>query len=143
MFRNGDAVVGAAWPYQTNALKAAGVSVADTIPSEGATGWADTYMLATKAPDPNCAYDWMKWVSTPKVQAEQAVSFGETPVNSKACPIMDKLSKGACSQYHANDVAYSKNIYFWKTPIPDCGNGKSNCESYSAWQQAWTTDVSN
>ena len=55
-------MVGAAWPYQTNTLVAAGAPVADTIPSQGATGWADTWMLATKAPHPNCAYKWMQWV---------------------------------------------------------------------------------
>jgi putative spermidine/putrescine transport system substrate-binding protein len=141
MFKNGDASVGAAWPYQTNALKASGVSVADTIPQEGATGWADTWLLATKAPHPNCAYQWMKWVSTPKVQAQQAISFGETPVNSQACPIMDQLAKGSCAQYHANDPSYSSSIAFWKTPLANCGNGKTDCMAYSDWQQAWTTEV--
>ena len=142
MFKNGDAVVGAAWPYQTNALKAAGATVADTIPSEGATGWADTWMMATKAPDPNCAYDWLKWISTPTVQAQQAIYFGETPANTLSCPIMDQLSKGSCEQYHANaTAAYFNSIKFWKTPIQDCGNGKDDCIPYSEWQQAWTTEV--
>lgn len=141
MFKNGDASVGAAWPYQTNSLKASGVSVADTIPQEGATGWADTWLLATKAPHPNCAYLWMKWASTPTVQAQQAVYFGETPVNSKACPIMDQLAKGSCAQYHANDPNYSASIAFWKTPLANCGNGKTDCMAYSDWQQAWTTEV--
>jgi putative spermidine/putrescine transport system substrate-binding protein len=143
MFKNGDAVVGAAWPYQTNALKAAGAPVADTIPSEGATWWADTWMMATKAPDPNCAYDWLKWISTPTVQAQQAIYFGETPANTLSCPIMDQLSKGSCEQYHANaSAAYFNSIKFWKTPIQDCGNGKNDCIPYSPqWQQAWTTEV--
>ena len=48
-------------------------------------------MLATKAPHPNCAYMWMKYVTTPKVQAQQALFFGETPVNPKACAVMNKL----------------------------------------------------
>ena len=51
-------------------------------------------MLAAKAPDPNCAYKWMKWVSTPKVQAEEALSFGETPANTQACPNMDNDPEG-------------------------------------------------
>jgi putative spermidine/putrescine transport system substrate-binding protein len=141
MFKNGDASVGAAWPYQTNTLKASGVPVADTIPQEGATGWADSWLLATKAPHPNCAYMWMKWISTPKAQAQQAISFGETPVNTKACQIMDQLAKGSCAQYHADDPTYSQSIAFWKTPLAECGNGKSDCTPYSDWQQAWTTEV--
>src|SRR5262249_44751445 len=68
--QSGTTVVGGAWPYQTNTLVAAGDKVADTIPpAQGATGWADTWMLATHAPHPNCAYKWMQWVTTPKVQA--------------------------------------------------------------------------
>ena len=142
MFKNGDAVVGAAWPYQTNTLVADDAPVADTIPQEGATGWADTWMLATKAPHPNCAYLWTQWVSTPRVQAQQAIYFGETPANTKACAIMDQISKGACAQYHADAPAsYFNSIAFWKTPIADCGDGTNECVPYSEWQQAWTTEV--
>ena len=35
LFQSGTTVVGAAWPYQTNTLMAAGAKVADTIPSPG------------------------------------------------------------------------------------------------------------
>ncbi|HKW08412.1 MAG TPA: ABC transporter substrate-binding protein [Candidatus Dormibacteraeota bacterium] len=141
LFQNGDVVVGAAWPYQTIQLKAAGAPVDETIPSEGATGWADTWMLATKAPHPNCAYLWDKWVSTPQVQAEQALSFGETPVNSKACAEMESLQSGSCAQYHADQTStsYFDTIKFWKTPLADCGNGQTNCVPYEQWVSAWTT----
>jgi putative spermidine/putrescine transport system substrate-binding protein len=82
---------------------------------------------------------WIKWVSTPKVQAQQAIYFGETPANTKACKIMDQLSKGSCAQYHANaSKAYFNSIKFWKTPVKNCGNGKSDCMDYTKWQQAWT-----
>ena len=141
LFSNGDVVVGAAWPYQTIQLKDASVPVDETIPQEGATGWADTWMLATKAPHPNCAYLWDKWVSTPQVQAEQALSFGETPVNSKACAEMESLQSGSCAQYHADQTgaAYFDTIKFWKTPLADCGNGQTNCVPYEQWVSAWTT----
>jgi putative spermidine/putrescine transport system substrate-binding protein len=139
LFQSGTTVVGAAWPYQTNTLAAAGAKVADTIPAEGATGWADTWMLAAKAPHPNCAYKWMQWATTPKVQAEQAVYFGETPANKLACPIMDSLQKGACAAYHANaPEAYFQTIKFWKTPLAQCGNGKNDCVPFQQWVSAWT-----
>ena len=142
MFTNGEAVIGAAWPYQESQLKGAKVSVASVIPQEGATGWADTWMFATKAPHPNCAYLWLKYISTPKVQAQQAVTYGETPDNSLACPLMDQLQKGACAQYHANAPAsYFNSISLWKTPLATCDNGKMDCVPYSQWQQAWTTEV--
>jgi putative spermidine/putrescine transport system substrate-binding protein len=139
LFKNGSATVGASWPYQTNTLQAAHAPVKDLIPKEGATGWADTWMISSKAKHPNCAVMWIKWVSTPLVQAQQAIYFGETPANTKACKVMDRLSKGSCAQYHANaTTAYFKSIKFWKTPTKDCGNGQSNCVDYTKWQQAWT-----
>jgi putative spermidine/putrescine transport system substrate-binding protein len=139
LFKNGGATVGASWPYQTITLQAAKAPVKDLIPREGATGWADTYMISSKAKHPNCAVLWIKWVSTPKVQAQQAISFGETPANLKACAVMDKLSRGSCQHYHANaPAAYFRSIKFWKTPVKACGNGKNNCMDYTKWQQAWT-----
>jgi putative spermidine/putrescine transport system substrate-binding protein len=141
LFESRDVMVGNAWPYQTNQLVADGkVAVADTIPQEGATGWGDTWMLATNATHPNCAYMWVKFVSTPQVQAEQALSFGETPVNTKACAVMDATVAGSCHQYHADASAqYFQQIKFWKTPIATCADGSKNCVDYSKWVAAWTS----
>jgi putative spermidine/putrescine transport system substrate-binding protein len=138
LFRNGDASIGAAWPYMTNTLRDSGAPVAETIPVEGATGWADSWMISAHAPHPNCAYAWINFVTTPHVQAQQALSFGETPANTKACAEMNKLTPGSCAKYHADaPESYFKRISFWKTPVRACGNGQSNCLDYSAWQQAW------
>ncbi len=138
-FANGDVSLGAIWPADTAALQQKGVPVKEVIPSAGATGWADTWMLAKKAPHPNCAYLWMKYVTTPKPEAQQALIFRETPVNPKACPIMDKMEAGSCAKFHLNEpLPYYNTIKFWKTPIPDCGNGKKDCMDYNAWQTAWT-----
>src|SRR3954469_11707377 len=124
LFKNGDAVVGASWPYQTNTLKADKVPVKDTIPQEGATGWADTWMLSSGSKHPNCAYAWMKYISEPKPQAQQAIYFGESPANTKACAEMDKIAKGSCAQYHGDaPPAYFQSIKFWRTPTRDCSNG--------------------
>ncbi|NHO54156.1 extracellular solute-binding protein [Acetobacter estunensis] len=138
LFKSGDAHVGAAWPYQANTLRAAGVPVQDSVPDEGATGWADSWMISAHAEHPNCAYLWINHVLTPKVQAQQALSFGETPANTKACAEMDAQQAGSCKQYHADASSdYFASIHFWKTPVKDCGNGKKECLDYGAWQRAW------
>jgi len=139
LFKNGGSTIGASWPYQVNTLKAAKVPVVGVIPKEGVTGWADTWMLSSKAKHPNCAYKWMQYITQPKPQAQQAVYFGETPVNKKACAVMDVLSKGSCAQYSGNaPESYYRSIKFWKTPIAACGNGKKNCTDLRAWTTAWT-----
>jgi putative spermidine/putrescine transport system substrate-binding protein len=79
-------------------------------------------------------------VSTAKVQAEQALSWGETPVNSQACAQMEALQAGSCAAFHADAPgSYFDSIKFWKTPIADCGNGNTNCKAYADWVAAWTT----
>jgi len=141
-FKNGNAIIGAGWPYQVSTLKAARFPIGTTIPSEGATGWADTWMLAAKAPHPNCAYKWMQYISTPQVQALQAVTYGETPDNKLACGYMDKLQAGSCEEYHANaPQSYFATISLWKTPLATCDNGQSDCVPYAQWVAAWTTQV--
>ena len=141
-FQNGNVTVGAGWPYQVSTLKAAKFPIGSTVPAEGATGWADTWMLAAKAPHPNCAYLWMQYISTPQVQAKQAVTYGETPDNSKACAYMDKLQAGSCAEYHANAPAsYLASISLWKTPLATCDNGQNDCVPYADWVTAWNTQV--
>jgi putative spermidine/putrescine transport system substrate-binding protein len=138
-FKNGDVWMGAGWPYQTLQLQGAKAPIKEVVPLP-TTGWADTWMLAKKAPHPNCAYMWMKYVTTPQVEAKQALVFGETPVNPKACSYMNKMQKGSCAKYHLNEpAAYYNKIKFWKTPVPQCGWKPGNgCMDYSAWQRAWT-----
>ena len=141
-FKNGDVTLGAGWPYQVSALTDAKFPIGSVVPSEGATGWADSWMLAAKAPHPNCAYLWMRYISTPKVQAQQAVNYGETPDNKLACPYMNKIQAGSCELYHANaPQSYFDSISLWKTPVATCDNGQQNCVPYAEWQQAWTTQV--
>ena len=137
-FKNGDVWIGAGWPYQTLQLQAAHAPIKEIVPNP-TTGWADTWMLATRAPHPNCAYKWMKYVTQPQPEAKQALVFGETPVNPLACPYMNKIKKGSCVGYHLKEPAsYFKRIKFWKTPIPQCGWTKSQtCMDYNAWVQAW------
>ena len=97
--------MGAGWPYQVSPLTAAKFPIGSVVPSEGATGWADTWMLAAKAPAPELRYMWMQYISTPKVRPCRPSPYGETPDNKLACPYMDKLQAGSCAEYHANAPA--------------------------------------
>jgi putative spermidine/putrescine transport system substrate-binding protein len=137
-------VVGTTWPYQVNTLLGAGVPVKSVVPSEGMTGWADTWMLSAHAQHPNCMLKWMGWMLTPTAQSMVAESFGESPANPKACPLLDagvgdyKLAD-FCTAYHVTDQSYYSTIAFWKTPIVDCGDSRGQtCVDYSAWTQKWT-----
>jgi putative spermidine/putrescine transport system substrate-binding protein len=138
-FTSKASVVGTTWPYQTNTLKASDVPVEAVVPTEGMTGWADTWMLASKAKHPNCMYKWMAWMVTPHVQTEVAEYFGEAPANPKACAELDKVYgsygvKDFCTLYSVNDKSFYDSISFWKTPQADCGDGRGQvCIPYDRW----------
>ena len=105
MYQDGEAVVGSAGLYQALQLQSVGIPVAEAAPGEGMTAWGDSWMLAARAPHPNCAYLWAEYTTTPQVQAQQAHLFGETPVNSKACGSLNALEAGSCAKYHADATA--------------------------------------
>ena len=75
-FTNEGVVASGSWPFQVNTLVANKQPIASTVPAEGATGWADTTMLHANAKHPNCAYKWLEWSISPKVQGDVAAWFG-------------------------------------------------------------------
>jgi putative spermidine/putrescine transport system substrate-binding protein len=143
-FTSGASVVGTTWSYQLNALQAAGVPVEGIVPSEGMTGWADTWMMSSHAQHPNCMLKWMAWMITPEVQTQVAEYFGEAPANPKACQYLDVgygsyAFPGFCDKFGVNDASFYNSIAFWKTPQADCGDARGQtCIDYSDWTQKWT-----
>ena len=136
-FAQGDSVLGTTWQVITNLLVADKVPVKAILPSDGSTGWSDTWMLSSKAQHPNCMVKWMNWMESPKVQAQVAEWFGEAPANPKACAYTS--DKTFCNTYHVNDPAYYRRVYFWKTPTRNCRDKRGNaCVDYPQWVQAWT-----
>ena len=142
-FAGGDNAVGTTWQYQYFELKGAGKPVAASpasqgfLPEEGATGWSDTWMISSSAKHPNCMYMWMNWVVSPKVNAEIAEFFGEAPAQTLACE--HTANPNFCKEYHAEEPAFWKRVYYWQTPLADCDNGSSDCKDYNDWVQAWTS----
>jgi putative spermidine/putrescine transport system substrate-binding protein len=142
-FANGDDQVGTTWQYQYFELKGEGEPVAASpasqgfLPKEGATGWSDTWMISSEAKHPNCMYMWMNWIISPKVNAEVAELFGEAPAQSLACE--QTAERDFCAKYHAENPGFWKRVYYWETPVSDCGNGSSDCKDYNDWVQAWTS----
>jgi putative spermidine/putrescine transport system substrate-binding protein len=142
-FTNGDDQVGTTWQYQYFILKGDGQPVATSAasqgftPEEGSTGWSDTWMISSTAAHPNCMYLWMNYVVSPSVQAQIAEFFGEAPANAKACNLT--TDPNFCDDYHATDEGFWNRVYFWNTPVADCGDDRGDvCKDYNDWTAAWT-----
>ena len=139
-FNAGDMVIGTAWPVNIQYTVAAKkVPVASVIPSEGVTGWADTWMMSSHAQHPNCMLKWMAYTLQPDVQTQVAEFYGATPSNTASCAQLNKdLGKDAAT-FHCGDDAFLSQVKLWKTPLSDCADDRGQtCEDYSAWTNAWT-----
>ncbi len=132
-FKNGSSVIGTTWEYTASITP----NVATVFPKSGSTGWSDTWMVSSDNNHVNCAYMWLDWITSPKVQSQVAQWFGEAPANPKACAY---ASKGFCKTYHATDTGYISKIDFWTTPIKECLDGRTDvdCTDYNDWTDAWT-----
>jgi putative spermidine/putrescine transport system substrate-binding protein len=106
-------------------------------------------MISSQAKHPNCMYKWMDYITSPDVQAQVAQWFGEAPAQSKACdePTLTNGAKAIgydpdpkfCENYHAADPDFWNRVYFWQTPLADCGDDRGNvCKDYHDWVSAWT-----
>ncbi len=137
-FKSEGFVAAPSWPYQVNLLVGDKQPIASTIPQEGSTGWADTTMMSSKAPHPKCAYLWLEHSLDPKVQGDVAAWFGSNPAVPAGCTSSDLLGPDGCK---TNGYDNFDKIFFWKTPIADCGNGQSNCVTYDKWVETFTAIV--
>ncbi|MGH8135910.1 MAG: ABC transporter substrate-binding protein, partial [Steroidobacteraceae bacterium] len=127
-FTNEGIVASGSWPFQANTLALNQQPIASTVPAEGATGWADTTMMSATAAHPNCAYEWMEWSISPKVQGDVAAWFGSVPAVPAACTGNELLGAAGCA---TNGFENFSKIWFWRTPEAACNSGE--CVPYSRW----------
>ena len=134
-FSSGNSVVGTTWQVIKNFMPE-GSTVEAILPSEGATGWSDSWMVSSTTKSPNCAYAWLNYIDSPKANAAATEYFGEAPATADACQYG---SEGFCESYHAGDADYAAKIWYWTTPVEKCLDGRTDakCTDYSAWTTAW------
>jgi putative spermidine/putrescine transport system substrate-binding protein len=146
-FVDGSMVVGTAWPVNLTYTKGPeAANTAAVIPSEGVTGWADTWMISANAPHPNCMLKWMDHTLQPDVQAEVGIYYGAAGSNVDSCQVIaDTLGEGGQDLVDSVEYSFCGNeefldsLYLWKTPQVACGGDRGNeCVDYSQWTQAWT-----
>ncbi|MGH8679588.1 MAG: ABC transporter substrate-binding protein [Burkholderiales bacterium] len=128
-FKNEGVVASSSWGFQVNLLKSEKQPIASVVPKEGATGWADTTMMHAGAKHPNCAYMWLEHSLNKKLQGDLAAWFGSVPVVPQACKGNSLLGDNGCE---TNGIGEFDRIWFWRTPVADCGGGRT-CVPYYRW----------
>ena len=128
-FVNEGVVASGSWPFQVNILASQKQPIGSTIPVEGATGWADTTMMHVNAPNPNCSYKWLNHSINSKLQGDLGAWFGAVPSNLSACKGNKLLGDNGCT---VNGLGNFDRISFWRTPVSNCGGGRT-CVPYYRW----------
>jgi putative spermidine/putrescine transport system substrate-binding protein len=144
-FLDGSMVVGTAWPINLTYTKTDAPAAA-VIPSEGVTGWADTWMISANAPHPNCMLKWMQWSMKPDIQAQVGIFYGAAGSNTKSCDLIaEGLGKGGTDLVNTVEYSFCGNeeflnsLHLWKTPEANCHDDRGNvCVDYSQWLTSWT-----
>jgi putative spermidine/putrescine transport system substrate-binding protein len=114
-FTNEGVVVSGSWPFQVNTLVANKQPIAEHDPEEGATGWADTTMLAANAKHPNCAYKWIEVVAEREGSGRRCRVVRLVP----AVPAAVQGQRAADGRgLRANGFDNFDKIHFWRTRKP-------------------------
>lgn len=129
-FTNEGVVASSSWQFMANILKSKNRPVATVVPTEGATGWADTTMMHAEAKNPNCAYMWMEHSLNPKLQGDLAAWFGSVPAVPAACKGNKLLTDEGCKRQGFESF---ERISFWKTPVTKCASQNNACVPYHRW----------
>lgn len=139
-FTSGSVVVGSTTRAIVDLAKAGKAPVEATVPAEGTTGTATTWMLAAKAAHPGCMYRWMDHVLSPAVNARAAEWLGIAPATANACA--RTTDRTWCTTHHATDEAYWAKVALATAPLKDCRDGRgTTCTDYAAWRKAWQAVV--
>jgi putative spermidine/putrescine transport system substrate-binding protein len=121
-FVNEGVVASSSWPFQVGLL-AADQPIASVYPVEGATGWADTTMMHSDAPHPNCAYKWLEHSLNNQLQGDLAYWFGTVPAVLEACEGNEFLGPDGCNYNGLANCGFD--------PAGDAG--PTDCVPYHEW----------
>ncbi|MCC6793275.1 MAG: extracellular solute-binding protein [Thermomicrobiales bacterium] len=124
-FINGEVIISDAWPYATLGAKAGGSPVAEVWPSEGVTGWSDSWMITSGAKNVDLCYKWIDYMIGPDGQNGVLQGNNYAITNQKVIDSLDPELKAAL---YMDDIeaGYAK-ILMWK-----------NVPNMDKWLQVWT-----
>ena len=135
---DGSVLAGTTWQVIVNLAQANGAKIDAVKPVEGSTGWSDTWMISSKAKNPNCMYMWMNHIISPDANVQVAEWFGEAPSNALSCDLT--ADPDHCSTFHAADLDYWTDVWYWTTATEACLDGRTDvtCVPYTEWVNVWS-----
>ena len=93
---------------------------------------------ASKAAHPNCAYQWMNHIISPKANAQVAESFGEAPANRKSCQETSDMQFCDHLPRRRRELLRPGRLLDHPDQAVRRRPEASVCKDYSEWTTAWT-----
>jgi len=135
---DGQDVLGAVLTHQINemaraGLPAAGVPALTEASGSGTTvGYLYSWLVSAHAHNPRCAYQFLSWMTSSKIQEQAAASTSAAPVVPAACV---GTAAANCAAYRMSSLDTARNIVFEHLPEASCAAGR--CTTYDQWQADW------
>lgn len=124
LFLNGEVVIADGWPWITLQVLGSEGKVVEATPSEGVTGWSDSWLISKNAKNPDLALKWADYMIGPEGQAG-VMSVLNYSITNKT--VIEALPAARRTELRLEDVEaeYAK-IHMWRF-IPN----------YDKWVEVW------
>jgi spermidine/putrescine-binding protein len=123
-FLNKEVVVADGWSWISGQIKTEGGNPVESIPTEGVTGWSDSWVISKNAKNYDLALKWADWMIGPEGQVGLTEVMGYSITNKVAAA---SLTPERQAELRLTDVTseYAK-IKMWKFVA-----------NYDKWVQVW------
>jgi putative spermidine/putrescine transport system substrate-binding protein len=125
-FASGSVRLAQGTPYHADVLKR-GRTAVRAMTQRPVTGWADAWMVSSRAAHLTCAYKWLEYTASADVQRKAAMWNGLAPANPDACASRARAVRRVCAAYKVGDSRAFTGVYFAVRP-PD----------YDQWIDRWS-----
>ncbi|GAA1018994.1 spermidine/putrescine ABC transporter substrate-binding protein [Acrocarpospora pleiomorpha] len=143
-FAAGSARFGQGTPYLLDVLDRAGRPVR-AVAEARVTGQVDSWQVSAEAAHPECAYQWLSWVTSAEVQRKAVAWTGMAPANAEVCeaapkdvePAVRERAERVCGLYGVGTSRAFKGVSFADYPAKDCPGRDGECTDYAQWVDRW------
>ena len=114
LYKAGEVVISNTWAgYQSSLLADEGIKVTEFIPTEGAEGWMDSWMVVKGSPNKECAYKFLNMQLSDQGQCGVANVNGYSVANAAAAKSC--MSPEQYAALHQDDPNYLDSLLIWQS----------------------------
>ncbi len=124
--------IGLTWPLQVETMKAKSRPIAAGIPLGRKPAWRDGMFIPAKSSHQTCAYRYINYLLSEKVNGDLTAWYGSIPVIPSICTSHPKLGESLCNE---RGSALASEVIFQRSPDAACADsGRKDCVSSARWQ---------